>query len=150
MDSRIESLKFTTFCGHRLTRRQIADVQETVAPSPALSGNEPAKTVCEHLNWPPKGGYRIAACLRMLERLEECRILTLSAEAEHGPRAQDADPPHRALCPQARDPWRPSRVRAAVPPIGDGEAGPRQLERSGLTGTMASAARARSARASAG
>ena len=36
MDSRIASLKSTTFCGRRLTRRQIADVQETVA----LSRNE--------------------------------------------------------------------------------------------------------------
>ena len=47
MDPRIASLKSTTFCGRRLTRRQIADVQETVA----LSRNELAKTVCEHLNW---------------------------------------------------------------------------------------------------
>ena len=68
MDSRIESLKSTTFCGRRLTRCQIADVQETVALSPALSRNELAKTVCEHLNWTtPKGGYRVAACMRMLE-----------------------------------------------------------------------------------
>ena len=47
MDPRIASLKSTTFCGRRLTRRQIADVQETVALSPALSRNELAKTVCE-------------------------------------------------------------------------------------------------------
>ena len=30
MDSRIEKLKSTTFCGTRLTRRQIADLQKTV------------------------------------------------------------------------------------------------------------------------
>lgn len=86
MDSRIESLKSTTFCGRRLTRRQIADVQETVALSPALSRNELAKTVCEHLNWTtPKGGYRVAACMRMLESLEECRILTLPAKRNTAP-----------------------------------------------------------------
>ena len=81
MEPRIESLESTTFCGRRLTRRQIADVQETVALSPALSRNELAKTVCEHLNWTtPKGGYRVAACLRMLESLEECGVVTLPAK----------------------------------------------------------------------
>ncbi|MDE0241031.1 MAG: IS4 family transposase [bacterium] len=81
MDPRIESLKSTTFCGRRLTRRQIAEVQETVALCPSLSRNELAKTICEHLNWTtPKGGYRVAACLRMLETLEECAVLTLPAK----------------------------------------------------------------------
>ncbi len=81
MDPRIERLESTTFCGRRLTRRQIADLQETVALSPALSRNELSKTICEHLNWTtPKGAYRVAACLRMLESLEECGILTLPAK----------------------------------------------------------------------
>ena len=81
MDPRIESLKSTTFSGRRLTRRQIADIQETVALSPALSRNEVAKTICEHLSWTtPKGAYRVAACLRMLESLEECGVLTLPAK----------------------------------------------------------------------
>ena len=90
MDPRIESLKSTTFCGRRLTRRQIADVQETVALSPALSRNELAKTICEHLNWiTPKGSYRVAACMRMLESLEGCGVLTLPAKWNTipGPRA---------------------------------------------------------------
>ena len=82
MDPRIASLKSTTFCGRRLTRRQIADVQETVA----LSRNELAKTVCEHLNWTtPKGGYRVAACMRMLESLEEYGVLTLPAKRNTTP-----------------------------------------------------------------
>ena len=81
MDPRIKSLESTTFYGRRLTRRQIADVQETVTLSPALSRNELAKTICEHLNWTtPKGDYRVAACMRMLESLEECGILTLPAK----------------------------------------------------------------------
>ncbi len=81
MDPRIERLESTTFCGRRLTRRQIAEVQETVALSPALSRNELSRTICEHLNWTtPKGGYRVAACLRMLESLEECGVLTLPAK----------------------------------------------------------------------
>ena len=80
-ETRIERLESTTFCGRRLTRRQIADIQETVALSPALSRNELCKTICEHLNWTtPKGAYRAAACLRMLESLEECGVLTLPAK----------------------------------------------------------------------
>ena len=89
MDPRIERLESTTYCGRRLTRRQIADVQETVALSPALSRNELSKTICEHLNWTtPKGAYRVAACLRMLESLEECGVLTLPAKRNTIPGAR--------------------------------------------------------------
>ena len=109
MDPRIENLKSTTFSGRRLTRRQIADVQETVALSPALSRNELSKTICEHLSWTtPKGGYRVAACLRMLESLEECGVLTLPAKRNTipGPRAPIArtarsDPGPAIACPLA-------------------------------------------------
>ena len=81
MDPGIENLTSTTFFGRRLTRRQIADVQETVALLPALSRNELAKTICEHLSWTtPKGDYRVSACLRTLESLEELGILTLPAK----------------------------------------------------------------------
>ena len=81
MDPGIENLTSTTFFGRRLTRRQIADIQETVALLPALSRNELAKTVCEHLGWTtPKGDYRVSACLRTLESLEERGILTLPAK----------------------------------------------------------------------
>ena len=37
MDPRIKNLKSTTFFGRRFTRRQIADIQQTVATFPALS-----------------------------------------------------------------------------------------------------------------
>ena len=49
MDPRITDLKSTTFSGRRLTRRQIADIQKTVALFPNHSRNELAKTLCEHL-----------------------------------------------------------------------------------------------------
>ncbi len=56
MDSRIENLKSTTFCGTRLTRRRIADIQKTVELFPALSRHELAATLCTHLGWfTPKG-----------------------------------------------------------------------------------------------
>ncbi len=51
MDPRIEALKSTTFFGRRFTRRQIADIAETVAMLPNDSRNELSKTICEHLGW---------------------------------------------------------------------------------------------------
>ena len=85
MDPRIESLETTTFFGRRLTRRQIADIQETVAMCPALSRNELSKTICEHLDWhTPGGDYRVSACLRMLEQLEAAGILSLPAKRSTG------------------------------------------------------------------
>ncbi len=80
MDPRITALKSTTFLGRRFTRRQIADIQETVELFPNDSRNELSMTICEHLNWTtPKGDYRISAGLRLLEHLEECGILSLPA-----------------------------------------------------------------------
>ena len=65
MDSRIENLKSTTFCGTRLTRRQIAELQKTVEMFPALSRHELAATLCSHLGWfTPKGRDRLGSCLR--------------------------------------------------------------------------------------
>ena len=40
VDPHIENLKSTTFFGRRFTRRQIAEVQQTVAMFPALSRKE--------------------------------------------------------------------------------------------------------------
>ncbi len=78
MDSRIENLKSTTFCGTRLTRRQIADLQKTVKMFPALSRHELAATLCTHLGWfTPKGRDRLGSCLRMLEQLEAGGIVSL-------------------------------------------------------------------------
>ncbi|MCY4460148.1 MAG: DUF4338 domain-containing protein [Albidovulum sp.] len=88
MDPRIAALKSTTFLGKRLKRRQIADIQETVALFPNDSRNELSKTICEHLNWKtPAGDYRVAAGLRLLEHLEDCGILTLPASRNPTPKA---------------------------------------------------------------
>ena len=103
MDPKIKALKSTTFLGRRFTRRQIAEVQELVEIFPNDSRNELAKIICNHLNWlTPKGGYRIAAALRFLERLESCEIVTLPelrntvAKSSHKPiahiRASDPQP----------------------------------------------------------
>ena len=83
MDQRIIALESTTFSGRRLNRRQIADVQETVALFPHDSRNELAKTICEHLGWKTaKGAYKVGACLGMLETLESHGILTLPAKRQ--------------------------------------------------------------------
>ena len=60
LDPLIQNLKSTTFCGRRLTRRQIADIQEVVRTFPKLSRNELGQTICEHVRWQtPSGSNRI-------------------------------------------------------------------------------------------
>ena len=90
MDPRIKHLKSTTFCGKRLTRKQVAAVQETVASFPALSRHELAQTICEHLGWhTATGRNRVGACLQLLEELERAGIVTLPPKHEEkmrGPR----------------------------------------------------------------
>ena len=82
MDPRIENLKSTTFFGKRLTRKQISDIQQTTQTFTSLSRWELGQTICEHLNWhKAMGGYRIDACLLMLEQLESLGILSLPPKA---------------------------------------------------------------------
>ena len=85
MDPLIQNLKSTTFCGRRLTRRQIADIQEVVRTFPKLSRNELGQTVCEHLRWQtPSGSNRIQLAMRLLEELERLSILTLPPRQRPG------------------------------------------------------------------
>ena len=123
MDPRIKNLKSTTFFGRRFTRRQIADIQQTVATFPALSRKELAQTICEHLRWrTPTGGNRVAAALGLLERLERAGILTLPAKHAHkmrpGPRKPVALTPRTAPQPLIEDRLRdllPLRLQLAAP-----------------------------------
>ena len=83
MDPRIADRKPTTFSGRRLTWRQIAEVQKTVALFPHNSRNELAKTICEHLHWvTAKGDYWVGACMKFLEALERLGIVTLPPKRE--------------------------------------------------------------------
>ena len=85
MDPLIQNLKSTTFFGRRLTRRQIADIQEVVRTFPKLSRNELGQTVCEHLRWQtPAGSNRIQLAMRLLEALERLSILTLPPKQRPG------------------------------------------------------------------
>ena len=56
MDPRIRNLTSTTFGGERLSRRALAEIQETVQFFPQLSRTELAQTVCEQLGWHTPGG----------------------------------------------------------------------------------------------
>ena len=97
MDPGIENLTSTTFFGRRLTRRQIADVQETVALLPALSRNELAKTICEHLSWTTPKATTGSRPLRTLESLEELGILTLPAKRKHRIKTAPGNRAHRTV-----------------------------------------------------
>ncbi len=66
MDQRVIDLKSTTFPWRRLTRRQIADIQETVQLLPNDSRNELGRTIRGHPGWTvAKGDCRVGACLGM-------------------------------------------------------------------------------------
>ena len=89
IDPRIQGLPSTTFFGKRLTRRQIADVQEMVQACSGLSRTELAKTVCEHLHWKAgSGASRVRLATRFLEQLAEHGIVSLPAKQPR-PRGPD-------------------------------------------------------------
>ncbi len=93
MDPRITALQSTTFCGRRLTRRQIAEVQETVEMLPNESRKELCRIICEHLNWvTAKGDYRVGACMGMLDHLEQHGILRLPEKRQNMVRANNSKP----------------------------------------------------------
>ena len=88
IDPRIQGLPSTTFFGKRLTRRQIADVQEMVQACSGLSRTELAKTVCEHLRWKAgSGASRVRLATRFLEQLATHGIVSLPAKQPR-PRGQ--------------------------------------------------------------
>jgi hypothetical protein len=76
----VETLLATTFSGRRFTRKQLAQVQETVERFANLSRNELAHTVCEHLDWKtPNGKNKVESCLVLLEKLEALGLVSLPA-----------------------------------------------------------------------
>jgi hypothetical protein len=77
----VETLPGTTFSGRRFTRKQLAQVQETVERFPKLSRAELARTLCEHLNWKtPNGKNKVESCLTLLEELEAQGVVSLPAK----------------------------------------------------------------------
>ncbi len=77
----VETLPRTTFSGRRFTRKQLAQVQETVERFNHLSRKELARTLCEHLSWTtPNGKYKVESCLTLLEALQAHGVVTLPAK----------------------------------------------------------------------
>jgi len=57
--------------GREISRQELHEIQETVGVFPRLSRTELAATICEHLGWmTASGGYKIDACMKLLEKLE--------------------------------------------------------------------------------
>jgi len=83
----VDTLPKTTFSGRRFTRKQLAQVQETVQLFPHLSRKELALTICEHLEWmTPMGHNTVNSCLTLLTELEAYGIVTLPAtRPKHAP-----------------------------------------------------------------
>lgn len=76
----VDTLPKTTFSGRRFTRKQLAQVQQTVQRFPQLTRTELARTVCEHLRWKtPNGKDKVESCLILLEALEAHGIVRLPA-----------------------------------------------------------------------
>ena len=77
----VETLLSTTYSGRRFTRKQLAQVQETVERFPNLSQTELARTLCEHLNWKTANGKnKVESCLTLLEKLEAQGVVRLPAK----------------------------------------------------------------------
>ena len=79
MDESIAKLKLGTFCGRRVTRRQLAEVKRTVELFPALSRKELARTVCEHLDW--RAGSGEDSVVYGLEAARDARVAGCSGAA---------------------------------------------------------------------
>jgi hypothetical protein len=82
----VETLLGTTFSGRRFTRKQLAQVQETVERFPQLTRTELARTVCEHLDWKtPNGKLKVESCFTLLEKLEARGMVNLPAKQARQP-----------------------------------------------------------------
>ena len=81
MDPRIRNLSSTTFCGERLSRHQIVEIQETVKFFPRLSRTERVSTVCVQMDWHTlRGAPRVGFGLRVLKDLQRLGIVQLPAK----------------------------------------------------------------------
>lgn len=98
----VDTLPTTTFSGRRFTRKQLAQIQETVGRFAQLSRTELARTLCEHLHWTtPNGRYKIESCLSLLEALEAHGVVRLPARRRKKtpprPIERFAEPPDPAI-----------------------------------------------------
>jgi hypothetical protein len=70
-------------CGRQISREELDEIRETVGLFPKLSRSELAATICEHLRWQTaSGGYKLDACMKLLEKLEAEGFLRLPGKRE--------------------------------------------------------------------
>jgi len=75
--------------GREISRQELDEIQETVGVFPGLSRTELAATICEHLGWmTASGGYKIDACMKLLEKLESKEFLELPEKQQRTKRQQ--------------------------------------------------------------
>jgi hypothetical protein len=69
-------------CGNRtLSDGEIEEIGETIRVCGRLSRTELAGTLCEHLGWySASGGYRLTACLKLMDRLAAEGLVRLPAK----------------------------------------------------------------------
>ena len=132
MDPRIRQLRSTTFGGERLTRRQIAAIQETVGTFPKLSRTELGHTICVHLGWQtPTGRNRIQQAQGLLEELERLGILTLPARQGRGRGPQKLVETGAGSDPQPAIAGPLAELRPLELAVASGRGGGRRVERMG-------------------
>ena len=75
--------------GREISRQELDEIQETVGVFPRLSRTELAATICEHLGWmTASGGYKIDACMKLLEKLESKGFVELPEKQQRTKRQQ--------------------------------------------------------------
>jgi len=75
--------------GREISMQELDEIQETVGVFPRLSRTELAATICEHLGWmTASGGYKIDACMKLLEKLESKGFVKLPEKQQRPQRQQ--------------------------------------------------------------
>ncbi|MEA2093766.1 MAG: DUF4338 domain-containing protein [Pseudomonadota bacterium] len=104
-------------CGREITSQQLEELQETVELFQRLSRWELAQTICEHLDWvTATGGYKVHACLKLLDKLEAQGLIQLPAKrkwrrakADKVMTRTDRTNPDSEICGELAD-FRPVRL----------------------------------------
>ena len=69
--------------GREISKNELDQIQETVNSFQNLSLSELAQTICEHLEWfTASGGYKLDACMKLLEKLEATDFIQLPLKRE--------------------------------------------------------------------
>lgn len=81
-------------CGREFTDGELEDIRALVEGFPGLARVELARTLSENLGWfTASGGYKVDACLKLLERLAALGLLQLPEKFRPGTRRRQARRP---------------------------------------------------------